>query len=186
MNEVIQTILARRSVRAYTGKKVSDEDLKAIVKCGLYAATAVGRQPWHITVVKDRALLDRISAASKAVLEASGDEEQMKMAREPGFDNFRGAPMALIISGEDAAPRGEVDCANATQNMAVAAWSLGIGSCYIASFRMGMEGPEGPALKGELGIPAGYTPYFALSLGYAAGEQPPRAERRGGTVNIVE
>lgn len=72
MNEVIQTILARRSVRAYTGKKVSDEDLKAIVKCGLYAATAVGRQPWHITVVKDRALLDRISAASKAVLEASG------------------------------------------------------------------------------------------------------------------
>lgn len=186
MNDVIRTILARQSVRAYTGQQVSDADLSAIVDCGLHAATALGKQPWHITVVKDRSVLNEISAACKEILAASDDPKQREMAQDPGFDNFRGAPMALIISGENGEPFAEVDCANATQNMAVAAWSLGIASCYIASFRTGMNGPKGPELNARLRLPNGYTPFFALALGYAApGEPKPRAERRPGTVNVV-
>ena len=188
MNETVKNILARRSVRAYTDKLVSDEDLKTIVDCGLYAATAMGKQPWHITVVKSRAVLDEIAAANKEVLLNSPDEHLRKMAEAPDFDNFRGAPMALILSAEKEQPFGEVDCANAAENMAVAAWSMGIASCYIASFRAGMGGPKGAELCGKLGIPEGYAPYFALSLGYAAAGEPkePRAPRREGTVNVVE
>ena len=57
MNEVIKTILQRRAVRKYEDRPVSREDLELIVKCGQYAATGMGIQPWHFTVVTDRAVL---------------------------------------------------------------------------------------------------------------------------------
>ena len=63
MNETIQTLLTRRSIRSYKPEPVSREALEQIVECGQFAATAMGCQPWHFTVVTDRALLDKISAA---------------------------------------------------------------------------------------------------------------------------
>ena len=68
MNETIQVLLTRRAIRAYENKPVSRADLETIVQCGQYAATGMGLQPWHFTVVTDRALLDQISQANRRVL----------------------------------------------------------------------------------------------------------------------
>ncbi len=175
MNETIDTILARRSVRAYRPDAVPEEYLNKIIECGLFAATARGLQPWHFTVVTDRSLLDRIS---RACCRAAGAAEYS--------DNFRGAPCAIIASFEEANPRfGEIDCANAVENMALAACALKLGSCYIASFRMAFETDERDALIAALGIPAGYKPTLSLAVGYAAEVPGERAPRREGTVNWV-
>lgn len=171
MNETIRTLLTRRSIRSYKPEIVPHEALEQIVECGRFAATAMGCQPWHFTVVTDRALLDKISAAC-------GDPEN---------DTFRGAPCAIIVSAEKSNEMfGDIDCANATENMAVAAKALNLGSCYIASFRRAFESAEKEKLLRALSIPAGYRPTLALAVGYALEEPKERAPRREGTVNWVE
>lgn len=171
MNETISTILSRRSIRSYTKEPVSREALEVIVQCGQYAATAIGRQPWHFTVVTDRQLLTRIS-------NACGDPEN---------DNFRGAPCAIIVSAEiENELFGDIDCANATENMALAAKSLNLGSCYIASFRRAFESPERNELMKALAIPEGFRPTLALAVGHTLEEPTERAPRRENTVNWID
>ena len=69
--------------------------------------------------------------------------------------------------------------------IAIAAQSLGLASCYLAGFRHCFAGSDGSALKAELGIPQGFTPLYALALGYPAGEIPEPAPRREGTVTWI-
>ena len=187
MNQVIDTILSRRSVRKYENKPVAHELLEKIVECGCYAATAMGKQPWHFTVVMDRKVLDRISAANAALAKADPNTPPMVLAtiEDGSFDNFRGAPCAVIMSGEHGQNFADVDCANAVENMALAAESLGLNSCYLASFKPSLLGEAGAAMRAELGIPEGYTPNLALAIGYGA-ESPEAKPRREGCVNWVE
>lgn len=184
MNETIKVLLERRSIRAYENKPVSKEDLDTIVQCGLYAATAMGIQPWHLTVVTDRAVLDAITKAnSVAVLNDPNAPDTMKETIRNGtFDTFRGAPCAILVSGENDKDMTIADCANATENMAIAAKALGLGSCYIASFKVCMLAPGGDEMKKLAGIPEGYIPYFALAIGHPA-ECPEPAPRRENSVN---
>ena len=187
MNPVIETILKRRSVRKYTDQPVPRELLEQIVECGTYAATGMGLQPWHFTVVTDRSVLDRIAAANVEVMLRDPDLPPMVRAQvESGsYDCFRGAPCAVLMSGEDGKGFADVDCANAVENMALAAESLGLNSCYLASFKPSLLGEAGAAMRAELGIPGGFTPNLALAIGY--GDETPEAKpRREGCVNWVE
>ena len=67
--------------------------------------------------------------------------------------------------------------------MALAAHSLGIGSCYIASFLAAFT--QQPALLRELSLPAGYRPFFSLALGYRSAADAPASERKTNAVNFV-
>ena len=64
--------------------------------------------------------------------------------------------------------------------------TLGLGSCYIASFRPAFNQDADRSLHRRFGIPDGYRATLALAVGYADGEPSPRAERLSGTVNYVE
>lgn len=186
MNETIKNILTRRSIRSYESRPVEREKIQLILKCGLFAPSAVNRQPWHFTVITNRQVLDRISAANRQVLLQSPDPAVRERAKAQGFDSFRGAPMAIILSGQEEAKYAAADCANAIENMALAAHSLGLGSCYLGSFKLAMESPEGVYLLKDLGIPEGYKPYYALSLGYGNEVLGERAPRRENTVTYIE
>lgn len=185
MNETIQTILSRKSIRAYTDAPVGDEEIATIVSCGLQAPSATNRQPWHVTVVQNRALLDRISAKNQELMAASPDESTRKKAAVKNYDSFRSAPMAIMVSGANRNTNTIADCANVTENMALAAHALGLGGCYVASFALSLNQPDGGALKTELGIPEEYTPLFALCLGHAAEDPAPR-KRNPDVVNYVK
>lgn len=187
MNAVIETMLKRRSVRKYEDRPVARELLEEIVKCGQYAATAIGLQPWHFTVVTDRGMLDRISAANAVIMEQDPNLPPMLRADiEAGnYDSFRGAPCAVLLAGENGKVFADVDCAIAVDNMALAAESLGLNTCILASFKPSLMGEAGSAMRAELGIPEGYTPNLALAIGYGA-ETPEAKPRREGCVNWVE
>lgn len=181
MNETIKTILERRSVRRYMSIVPPEDDIMQIVECGMYAATANGLQPWFFSVVKDRTLLDQISEDNKSSLVEKG----IDVAED--YDCFRGAPMAIIVSRDETAPLGEADCANATMNMSVAAASLGIGSCYIASFRPAVTtGERASEFCEKMNIPQGFIPCFALALGYSSAPIPPRKERVSGRIVVID
>lgn len=181
MNETINSILHRRSIRKYKDAPVSMADLEQIVQCGQYAATGMGRQPWHFTIVTGREFMDSITEANRAIMLASPVEHLRDMAASPDFDSWRGAPCAIVISGD---ADGMGDCAGAAQNMAVAAYSLGLGSCILGSFKICMETGERPDLVAKFGAPEGYVPYFALAVGYAD-ESPEAAPRKDGSVSYL-
>lgn len=186
MNETIKSILTRRSNRSFKDTAIEKDKLELILKCALFSPTARGIQPWHFTVVTGRKMLDKISAINKKEALCGNNPNAKMSAMTEDYDNFRGAPTAIIASGMCEQKYAEVDCANAVTNMSVAAHSLGLGSCYIASFRPAFSTEQGEELKKELGIPEGYTPYFALALGYI--QEPPqeRAARREGTINYIK
>jgi nitroreductase len=186
MNEIIKTILSRRSIRSYAPTPVEREKIELILQCAQYAPSGMNRQPWHFTVVTDRSLLDKISAENKKVLLQSPDEATRARGLDPDFDSFRGAPMAIIVSGDQTGRNTMADCANAVENMALAATALGLGSCYIASFKIAMEQPEGAFLIKELKIPEGYFPMYALSLGYGNEILGPRQPRKENAITFIE
>jgi len=185
MNETIRSILGRRSIRSYKPTPVEEEKMRIILECGQYAPSAMNRQPWHFTVITDRKVLDKISAENQRVMLKSEAEGPQRAAKDPDFDSFRGAPVAIIVSGDQDAGFAAADCANAVQSMAIAAYSLGLGSCYLASFKIAMEKPEGAYLLDELGIPQGYKPLYALSLGYSNESLGERAPRQENTVTFI-
>lgn len=186
MNETIRTILSRRSIRSYSDRAVEPEKIDIILKCGKYAPTGKGIQPWHFTVVKNRALLDKISKINSTELYKNNNRNAAMSSLTDKYDNFRGAPMAIIISGMVGEKYSEADCANATTIMSLAAHSLGLGSLYIASFRPAFTTESKDELYKELGIPKGYSPIFALALGYIKEPPAERAQRREGTVNYID
>ena len=77
----------------------------------------------------------------------------------------------VLVSGENKEQNTIADCANAVENMAIAAKALGLDSCYLASYQVCLNAPSGGEYKKMLGIPEGYVPNFALAIGYGA-EQP--------------
>ncbi len=184
-NPVIETIRARRSIRFYETTPVPQEILDTLLELAQLAPTGLGKQAWHFTVVRDRALLDEIKECHRQKMLASGNPDQIEKAQDPDFDSFRKAPMAIIISGDLSCAYHTADCANATTIMALAAQSLGISSCYLAGFKAGLTGEDGEKLLARLEIPEGYAPEFALALGYKAEEPHERKPRKEGAVNYI-
>lgn len=181
MNETITSILGRRSIRKYKDRAVRMEDLELIAKCGQYAATGMGRQPWHFTIVTNRQYMDAVTAANREIMLASPVDRLREAASAPDFDGWRGAPCAIVVSSDS---DGINDCAIAVENMAVAAYSLGLGSCILGSFKICMENGGRPDLVAQLGAPEGCQPHFALAVGYAD-ESPAPAPRKEGAVSFL-
>ena len=167
MADALQVLMTRRSVRDFTSDQLSEEDVRTIVDAGLHAASAMNRQSWHLTVVQDKLLLDALSAAVAAVLVDSGVPSLVERAHDPAFSTFHHAPTVVFISS-DGSHYSLADCANAGQNMCLAATALGIGSCYIGSFVQAFDHPSGKQLLSRFELPAGYRPVFAIALGRPA------------------
>ena len=184
-NPVLETIRARRSIRAYEKKAVPQELIDTLIEAAQLAPTGMGKQPWHFTVVRDRAVLEEINEAQRRLMRASGVAAEIKMADDPGFDCFRGAPVVIFVSGDLACKFHTADCANAVTIMTLAAESLGLGTCYLAGFLRALTGPDGPELVKKLGLPEGYGLEFALSLGYKGEDPAPRVPRKENCVDYL-
>ncbi|MBI5744962.1 MAG: nitroreductase family protein [Elusimicrobia bacterium] len=170
-NPVLDVIKNRRSIRKYLPDQLKPAELEAILEAGAYAPSAHNEQPWHFTVIRDKALLDRISEKSKELMAAQDTDWVKEMGRNPAFHVFYHAPAVVIVSARAAAMSPKVDCSAAIQNMLLAAESLDIGSCWIGLARYFFSLEEELPL---LGLPDGYEPFYAVTFGYK-GQRPSRA-----------
>ena len=185
MNETINNLLNRRSIRSYRPEQITDDALNAILESGIYAATSRGREAWYLTAVQNPALLQKIRDAVRDTLRKAGDEKSLAKADDPNFCPFYKAPTLIIVSGNDT-PNTRIDCANVCQNMCVAAQSLGLGSCYLAGYIMAFQDPAVAAeLKKALQIPEGFNPQFGDCVGYTD-EKPAKPERDRTKVKIIK
>ena len=160
-NAVITALAQRRSIRAYKPEQITDDELKTVLEAGTWAPTGMGRQdPW-IVAVQNPELLKKISRMNAAFLGTDSDP-------------FYGAPTYVLVFGSDPAvwANSVPDGSLVLGNMMNAAYTIGLGSCWINREREMFATPEGKALMKELGLPDGLIGIGALALGYPAA--PPR------------
>ena len=186
MNEIIQNILDRRSVRVYSDEQIKQEDLELVLKAGLFSPSACNSQPWHFTVVQNKEIIDTLNVESKKLLVNGKDEYFKEMGKNEKYNIFYHAPTVIVISGEKATLVPEIDCSAATQNMLLAAESLNIGTCWIGLVTYLFKGPNAQEYYKMLEIPEGYEPYYAITLGYKKFPNPKPQPRRENTVSYIK
>ena len=118
MNETMNTILNRRSVRNFTREEIPEEILRDLANAALHAPSGMCRKTWKFTVVTNQELIKKLTNAIKEVL-----------SRE-SYDMYN--PTAIIIpSNERDSVWGRDDNACALQNIFLAAKSYNVGSVWI-------------------------------------------------------
>ncbi|WP_378954620.1 nitroreductase family protein [Pelosinus sp. sgz500959] len=186
MNETLKNIKERRSVRSFKNEQIKDSELQTVLEAGFYAPSAMNQQCWNFTVVQNKNLLEEIGTHSKEIAKEFDNEHLQTLANNEKFNVFYGAPTVVVISGEENALLSEADCAAATQNMLIAAQSIGLGSCWINFGMFVFNGPKAEYYKQQLQIPAGYTPYYSVALGYKTAATMNAPKRKENIINYVK
>jgi nitroreductase len=134
----------------------------------------MNRQPWKFVVVTDRGLLDEMDKAAMGELSKREDKSFYNRMMERGGKIFYNAPAAIVVLKQMDADSSlvDLDCGIATQNIAIAAESLGLGNCICGMFAMPLEGPNGSVFKQKLGINDKWAFGMSVLLGYGAKGTP--------------
>ena len=157
MNPVLDAIFGRSSCRDFSGEPLTDGQLGKIIDAALAAPSAMNLQPWHIVAVTDKAMLDEMDAY------AMSDEsmEYYRRIMDRGGKMFYNAPCAFVIAIDDS-ERAPLDAGIVSQNICLAAHSLGLGSCICGMMRIPLEGEKGAGFVARMRFPAGMK--FGMSV----------------------
>lgn len=166
MNEVLKCLTQRRSCRSYKPEQIKEEELETILKAGTFAATGMGRQSPKILVLQDAEEIAHLERMNAAIM------------GNPEAKPFYGAPTVCIVLAQADFFTAVEDGSLVIGNMMNAAWSIGIGSCWIHRARQEFDSEEGKALLKKWGIEGDYIGVGHCILGYPTGEYRPTAERK--------
>ena len=168
-NEVITTILNRRSIRKFNNQKINDDDLKILAECAIHAPSGMSKDLWYFAVINNQGLIDELVSIMKRLL----DNDK--------YDMY--CPKALIISANKKDnSHGIEDNACALENIFIAARSMNIGSVWINQVRHYMEDEELRAYLLRVGIDESMNVYGVAALGYY--DEEPNIKKRLGKYNI--
>jgi nitroreductase len=152
-NPVLEAISERRSIRAYKKEQITQEQLDAILTSARESPSARNRQPWHMTVVRNKSVVAEVNAEAKKIL---------GLDRE---DIFYDAPTVVFISAEKDWQWSKVDAGILAQTMALAAQSLGLGSVILGLPLGAFQGPRADYFNKLLRFPANYEFAVAIAVG---------------------
>ena len=177
MNPVIDSLRKRRSIRKYQERQVPKEIIDSLLATAVMSPSAVNRQPWRFTVIEDKKRIAQLSGKVKKQLGLLGYAVELDGRLASKEDTiFYNAPLLIIVSAEKGDKWNGINCGILAQTMFLAAYSLGLGSCYIGFANTLNNDPE--ALK-ELGIPESSEIIAPMIFGYPAEEKSaPRREAR--------
>jgi nitroreductase len=152
---LLESILNRRSVRKYEDKEIQEDVLRQILEAGRQAPSAINRQPIRFVVVKDPEIAKELSSDL--------------------FNRFIKDAPAVIVGCADVnslltGKWAVVDATIAMQNMVIAAWTLGVGSCWIGAF-------DEKRVKELLKIPEKWKVVALVTLGYPSEQPKPRKKK---------
>ncbi len=164
-HETLRLISSRRSHRAYEKTPLSQEQLDALLQAAVEAPSAVNRQPWHFTVVRNQALLDEMNAAVwEQMMKRQPDKRSPRFA-DKDFHVFYHAPTVIFLSGLPDFYYTPIDCGIAVENIALAAESMGLGSVILGMPRDAFAGDKAEQFKKALHFPEGWDFVIAIAVG---------------------
>jgi nitroreductase len=158
-SEKLDYILDRRSIRRFTDRRISREQIRSLLTAAMYAPSAVNRQPWHFVVIDDQALMEQI------------------MEVHPHARMLQSASHAIVVCGDEQLQHDDgywvVDCGAATQNLLLAAHAMKLGACWVG---LHPREERKRALSKLLKLPSHVRPFALVALGYPD-EQKQRPDR---------
>jgi len=177
-NEVIQTIMSRRSIRKYLDKPVEHEKLALIAKCGINAPNGMNKQPWVVRVVENQDFI-------KGTTEIFKKENPEQVKRDPNFKNmYRNAPNIIVVATQNGL--GQVDAGLMGENMMLAAKSLGLGTCCLGGpVRFLQTSDACKSYLAKLNLPKDYEICYILAVGYPD-ETPEAKPRDEGKIEFIK
>lgn len=186
MNEVINNMLTRRSIRSFTEDQISEQDLKTILMAGSYAPSGMGLQTWKFTAIQKTDMIVKVNETiRKALLSIPIVEEThpyivklIEKAKDENTNFLYQAPTYIIVSNLEENGNAMADSALALGNMMLAAHSLGIGTCWLSQLPRLGHLPQIRELLTELNIPKDHSVYGSLAVGYPLGEPRPVQPRK--------
>lgn len=170
-NAVLDAIHSRFSCRAFSDVPVTEEQLKTLTDAALASPSAMNRQPWHIVAVNNPALVREMDAALVEAYRQSGETAIIERIASRGNTVLYGAPCVIYVALKEGG--NILDIGIATQNMALAAASLGLNSCIIAMSRILFQGETAAEWNKRLQIPDGYEYGITIAIGTAKAEGKP-------------
>ena len=174
-NPTIQTIMERRSIRDFKQEPIAREQLDLIMECGINAPNGQNKQSWAVRVVDNPAVFDSIV--------------NMTIAANPDVDPemvrgcYRGAPVMVYIAREKSYDFSTIDCGLLSENICLAAQSLGIGSICLGSPIRMLQKVGG--IADMLQLDENYELVLCIGLGYP-NESPEAKPRDKSKVRYIE
>jgi nitroreductase len=171
----LRGIYERRSVRSFTDEPVSRELVSSLVDAAIQAPSAMNEQPWHFTVVADKARLASISAKAKAFMLAEFSEDShidhlRQTLSDANFNIFYNAPALIVISAPQGSRWAIEDCAMAAQNLMLAAHSVSLGTCWIGFAQSWLNSDEG---RRSIGVEPSQLVVAPIIVGHPAEKAHP-------------
>jgi nitroreductase len=156
MDERLDIVFSRRSIRKYTDQPIEQADVESLLQAGMAAPSASNRKPWHFVVVTDRAKLEALAEA------------------HPYGKMLAQAAAAIAVCGDPSISAWWVqDCSAATENILIAASAMGLGAVWLGCH----ERPEREeAIRQALGVPGDIGVLSLLSVGHPAEEKESRTQ----------
>jgi nitroreductase len=159
--ELLNFLISRRSIRKFRPDPVPDELILKILDVARYAPSARNSQPWVFIVVKDPEVKRKLA--------------NVHLWAKP----LENAPVGIVVAcNTEVSPESyQVDCANATMQIMLAAHALGLGTVWLQTLRNVSE------IQGIVGLPKNYVPVAMLALGYP--DERPSPKKRKELKEIV-
>ena len=171
MNEALHVLYDRRSIRRYKSEQISREEMDAVIRAGICAASGKNGQSALIIAVQDKETRDLLSRLNAAVLGVKSDP-------------FYGAPTVLVVLADAKSPYAVQDGSLVLGNLMNAAKAIGLGSCWINRAKEVFDSEEGKALLKKWGVEGDWTGVGNCILGYPD-EDPAMKPRKENYVYYV-
>ena len=156
---VTDLMMSRRSIRAYKDSVISRDTLNEILKCGIHAPNGQNLQSYEIRVIDSPALIDSITQAVVKV---------------------------VCIAYDTTYDMAQIDCGLLGENIILAAWSRGIGSCCLgSSARWILDSPSAKPYLDRMAFSKNYKLLYCIALGYPD-ESPEAKPRRQDMIKFMD
>jgi nitroreductase len=167
MQELLDVMYSRRSIRAFTDESVNDEQVEAMLKAGMAAPSAQNLQPWHFVVVRKRKNLDALAEVHKYAY------------------MLEKAPLAIVVCGDEeiSSKHWVEDTCAATQNILLAATVVGLGGVWVSIYP---KKKHQKAVRELLDIPDHVGVLCVLAIGHPAEKRKARTQYSADRVHQEE
>ncbi len=172
MNNTINDIMTRRSIRKYKPEQITREELDIILQAGICAPTGKNRQSPILIAVQNKEVRDLLSRMNAQVLGMD-------------VDPFYGAPTVVVVLAKADSPHAVQDGSLVLGNMMTAAKAIGLGSCWINRAREVFDSAEGKQLLARWGVEGDYIGVGNCILGYPD-EEPVMKPRKPDYIRYID
>jgi len=168
----ITAITTRFSCRDFESTPLTSEQIETLAKVALASPSAMNLQPWRIIMITDKTLINEMDAEGMSVLSMAEDKSGYKRMKARGGRLFYNAPCMVMVAS-DGSDYAKMDCGILSQNVSLAAHSLGLGNVICGMAGIPLSGLKGDEFKKRVNFPDGYVFGIAILVGIVkTGKEP--------------